>query len=299
MASNFMKNCLVRTALAATLLVSASWALAEPRQGFLKLYKAKENVATIVNSGQDVMVWQFTPQEGTGPFPGILVLYGLDCLDELPKSELMYKNIAGKVADKGFVVQLVHYFNCTPFTPDEIIELKKNLLAQVPNLKDKPLQPKLEKYYRQWMETAKDGLEYLSKQPMVDKDRVGIIGLSMGGFLGTSLVVEYPDLHVGAVVNVFGGLPPQHHAKVRKLKMKLPPMLIMAAEDDDIVPEAVQRDLFQLLRDTGNRGEAHFYGDTGHGFYDKGRKAIDLNMAMGEALPTAIRFLTKHLQKAK
>ena len=64
-----------------------------------------------------------------------------------------------------------------------------------------------------------------------------------------------------------------------KEKLKLPPTLIIGAEDDDLVPEWFQRDLFLLLRETGNRAEAHFYGDTGHAFLNKEGKA-DMALAL-------------------
>src|SRR5262249_38942191 len=158
-------------------------------------------------------------------------------------------------------------------------------LSAVADLRTKPLEPELEKYYRTWMTTARKAVESLRADPRVDGDRVAVVGLSLGGFLASSVVVEYPELKVKALVNVFVALPAQQYAKVRKEKMKLPPILIIGAEDDDIVPEAFQRELFLLWRETNNRGEAHFYGNVGHAFVtDKKTNAVDLDLAMKEAL---------------
>ena len=111
----------------AALLTAVSFLFPTASQAGLKLYKAKESEASFESGGKKIKVWQFTPKEGDGPFPGIIVLYGIDCLDELPKTELLYKNVAGKIADSGYVVHMVHYFNCTPLDPKDATAVRKSL----------------------------------------------------------------------------------------------------------------------------------------------------------------------------
>ena len=53
---------------------------ASAQVGF-KLYKAKESDTAFISGGHKIPVWQFTPSEGEGPFPGIVLLYGLDGID--------------------------------------------------------------------------------------------------------------------------------------------------------------------------------------------------------------------------
>jgi dienelactone hydrolase len=284
--------------VAAALAVIATLTPASAPAGF-SLYKADETKTTFTSGGQKIEVWQFTPKEGTGPFPGVVLLHGIDGLDDLITNkniQLLYRILAGKIAEKGFVVHFVHYFQRTPINAKDVDQLKKDLKN---NLLDKSKKPdeKLEKLYRAWMETVQHAVKNLRETKDVDKDHIGLVGLSMGGFVATSVAVEDPGLGIAALANVFGGLPPQHCEQVRKAgKPKLPPILIMGGEDDKIVPEQVQRELFELWRSAGGRGEAHFYGDVGHAFYDAKRDAIDQDLALNEALPVAIRFLRRHLQ---
>lgn len=258
-------------------------------------YRAKKTETAFESGGERIKVWRFTPAEGKGPWPGIVLLHGLDGMDEMERVQLLYMIVAGKVADKGYVVDFIHYFDRSKIKAEDAKPLKLALQKQLLDLELKQPDPKLEKLYRSWVETVKDGVEFLRQNPKVEKDHIGALGLSLGGFLATSLVVDYPGQRLCCLANVFGGLPPTHQAKVRVNKLKLPPILIMAGEDDDIVPEKFQRDLLDLWRETGNRGEAHFYGGVGHAFFDKELNAVDQNLALNEALPTAIRFLNRHL----
>jgi dienelactone hydrolase len=227
------------------------------------------------------------------------LLYGLDGWDELPKVQMLYKTVAGKIAEKGFVVHFIHYFERTPLDPKNLEEIKMALLTKVLERPGDTHHPKLNEFYHLWMHTVKAGIEHFKKSEDVDPDHIGLLGLSMGGFISTTLTVTEPELKIGALVNVFGGLPPEVRESVAAAKPKLPPLLILGAEDDEIVPEKFQRAVFDLWRSTGNKAEAHFYGGIGHGFLNKRRDAVDLEVAMNEALPTAIRFLRRQLQPAK
>jgi dienelactone hydrolase len=281
-----------------TLLAAAALLVPSPSQAGFKLYKAKESDTAFVSGGHKIKVWQFTPSEGEGPFPAVVLLYGLDGMDTLQKDkslQTLYKTVAGKIADKGFVVHMVHYFERTPLPEKDIGDVKKKLLDGVQALKYHPLDPNLRKLYEAWMGTVLDSVAFLRQSKDVDKDRIGIMGLSMGGFLGTSVVVDHPDLKISALVNVFGGLPPLQYDAVSKAKT-LPPLLVIGGEEDDIVPVTFQRELYGLWCTTENCREAHFYGNVGHAFFDKSRNAIDTDLALNEALPMAIRFLKRHVQ---
>jgi dienelactone hydrolase len=261
----------------------------------------KSSDAKFTSGGETIKVWQYVPGAGEGPFPGIVLLNGIDGLDLLQtdfRVQLLYRTLASKLAQQGYVVHFVHYFNRTPFKKEDIATVKDGFMKQTQKgNKNNPPDPKLEQHFRDWMATVKDGVAFLREdKKLVNPERIAVVGLSMGGFVGTAAAVEYPELKLAALANIFGGLPPQAQAKVRKEKMKLPPLLIMAGEEDEIVPEIYQREMFQLWRDTGNLCEAHFYGGVGHAFYDKRTKSFDQDMALNEALPTAQRFLKRNLQ---
>jgi dienelactone hydrolase len=258
------------------------------------------------SGGQTIKVWQYVPGTGQGPFPAIVLLNGMDGFDLSPtelKVQLVYRTLASRFAQQGYVVHFVQYLQRTPLQKDEIAAVRSGFLQQTAPRKDNQkvaLDPNLERYYKDWVATVRDGVAFLRHdKKLVDTEHVAIVGLSMGGFVGTSAVVEYPEMKVAAVANIFGGLPALYANKVRKDKMKLPPLLIMSGEDDDVVPEKYQVELFQLWRETNNSCEAHFYEGVGHAFFDKRIDGYDIDLALKEALPTAQRFLRRHLQPAK
>jgi dienelactone hydrolase len=292
-----MQSLRGRVGLAAAALTLVLAVAPTTARAGLPTFKAKKTETSFIAGDATIRVWQYAPTEGKGPWPGVVLLYGLDGLDpdEFAKSQLIYALIAGKIAEKGFVVHLVLYFDRVKFDAKDIPDLKLALRRQLLDLEQKGVDAKTEKLYRAWMATVKEGVDNLRKNKDVDDKRIGLVGVSMGGFLGTSVVVEYPGLKLLCLGNIFGGLPPPEYAKVRDNKLKLPPLMVMGGEEDDIVPEKFQRDLFDLWRATGNRGEGHFYGGVGHAFYDKAAGAIDRELAFNEALPAAIRFLKRHL----
>ena len=236
-------------------------------------------------------------------FDGLLNgIDGLDLLQTDLKVQVLYRTVASKLSQQGYVVHFVHYMNRTPFKKDEIPTVKAGFLRQTQNASENgpkapDLEPKLEQHYREWVDTVRDAVKDLREDKgLVDGDHMAIVGLSMGGFVGTSVVVAYPELKIAALANIFGGMPLQQQDQARKEKMKLPPLIIMGGEEDDIVPEFYQRQVFKLWRDSGNSAEAHFYAGYGHAFFDKRTNTFDQNMALNEALPTAARFLKRYLQ---
>jgi dienelactone hydrolase len=245
-----------------------------------------------------IKVGQYAPGEGKGPFPGIVLLHGIDGIDLLRTNlqvQFLYGTVANKIARDGYVVHFVHYFHRTPLKKDDIPKVKEDLQKQLVSDQTK-FDPKLVQLYHDWVDTCVDSVKFLQKHKDVDRSKTGVVGLSLGGFLATSLVVKHPEQKVACLANLFGGMVPGISEQVRKDKMKLPPILIMGGEEDDVVPEKFQRELFLLWRETGSSAEAHFYGNLGHAFYDKRTKNYDQNMALNEALPTAIRFLKRNLQ---
>ena len=294
---------LTRVFLAAAVLTAAVWAFHTPipAQAGIKLYKAKESETSYMSGGKKIKVLKFAPSEGEGPFPGIALIHGLDGIDLLEKDksiQLLYKTVAGKIADKGFVVYIFYYFQRTPMSEIEAAEVKKQFLDHVPRMKAKPFDAKLQKLYEEWMDTVQDGIAFMRKDPKeVVGDKIGVLGLSLGGFLGASLAVDRPAVNIAALVDVFGGLPPQLYEKAQKAK-NLPPLMVMGGEEDEIVPVIFQRELYGLWSKTEFCREAHFYGNLGHAFFDKQRGAIDMDVALNEMLPTAIRFLKRHVAVA-
>src|SRR5207249_1296415 len=142
------------------------------------------------------------------------------------ETRLLYDQLCGRMAQKGYVVHLVHYCNCKPFSKDQAKKVEEALLEHIHSRDGKKPDPTIEDCYPLWMTTSQEGVKFLRQskdakgKPLVDGGHVGVVGLSMGGFIATSMVVENPGLKVAVLANIFGGLPEQHHKKVRDANPK-------------------------------------------------------------------------------
>jgi dienelactone hydrolase len=282
------------------LIVSAGPKPAQAGFGFS--FDAIESAGTFQFGKETIHYWQFEPKnKGKGPFPGVLVLHGIEGLGGFDNPIAKdYKQFCKMVASYGYVVHFVHYMDSTPkdcwpqSTRRPIARLqtsfKESLLAPA-GMEDKALK----KRFEEWMACVNKGLENLQGQNgKVDKDRVGVIGLSMGGFLATSLAVTQPKtFRPQAIVVAFGGMPQQLHSdKIGAL----PPILLISGKLDDIVPFQHTLDVCKCLK-ANKCNLRHEAFDCGHMFFDqKG------NFQLGTALKAqgmAREFLEQYVDKAK
>ncbi|HCI28577.1 MAG TPA: PHB depolymerase family esterase [Fervidobacterium sp.] len=84
----------------------------------------------------------------------------------------------------------------------------------------------------------------IDKHP-VDTDRIYITGLSMGGFGAITLLTLHPEKFAAGVIMCGGG-----NAK-RLLRIKHVPLWLFHAEDDDVVPVDLSREVVEILRNLG------------------------------------------------
>jgi dienelactone hydrolase len=304
----FASLCTVLVLALGCLIVSAGPKPA--RAGFGFSFDAIESAGTFQCGKETIHYWQFEPKnKGKGPFPGILVLHGIEGLEGFAVAggrrrldnaiAEEYKKILKMVASYGYVVHFAHYMDSTPqdcwphSTRRPIARLqtsfKDSLLAPA-GKEDKGVKMRFE----QWMACVNKGLENLQGQNgKVDKDRIGVIGLSMGGFLATSLAVtESKTFRPKAIVVAFGGLPPQlHKGKIGPL----PPILLISGKLDDIVPFQHTLDVVKCL-EANKCTVRHEAFDCGHMFDLNGK--FQLVIAL-KALGMAREFLEQHVDKAK
>ena len=92
----------------------------------------------------------------------------------------------------------------------------------------------------------------------IDRDRVYVTGLSMGGYATWNLACRYPDRFAAAVPICGGGNP--HLAQF----MKDIPTWIFHGAEDDIVSIGESERMVAALREAGGNVEFTVYPDTGH-----------------------------------
>jgi carboxymethylenebutenolidase len=246
--------------------------------------KPAEYASDAFNSaGKNVHVWRFDPK-AEGKRPAVLLLHGADGGVGV---EGMYCAAAKRLADKGFVVFIVHYLDATkPEDGGEISDLVKRAVRGEATKKEKL---RVQRYFAVWTGCVSDAVRYVRKQPAVDGEPIGIVGLSLGGFVGLSCAAD-KKLNVAAVVSGFGGLPKEKRDTVKWL----PPTLVVHGEKDEVVPVAEAHALKELADANKLPITVKIYPNVGHVF-GIGKGKFDV-FAFSEAEQLMMKHLDKHLK---
>jgi carboxymethylenebutenolidase len=223
-------------------------------------------VDTFTAGGKSIPVERFTPK-ARGKHPAVLLLHGSDSLQATGS---LYRSNAAALANQGYVVLLVHYLDRT-----EVAQVNPKALR--------------EKDLAAYLDTVRQAVLYARRQPGVDPERVGVVGVSLGACLGLAAAAQQ-DLKTAAVVDLFGGLP----EKYRKTVRSLPPTLILHGDADKVVPVEEAYALCGFMVANRFPCEIEIYRDLGHCFLD-GQGTIQLDKAL-DAQCRAIAFLKKHLK---
>ena len=197
------------------------------------------------------------PVEGAAACPGLLLLHGADGLSW---NGDRYRLAAGLIAAAGYHVALLHYLDRTGDRRVDYGTLRD----------DYPL----------WAATVRDGVTWLAGQPGVIPDRLGLVGVSLGGAL--SLSTAAADSRVKAVVEYSGPVPED----LPKSGTKLPPTLVLHGEVDRIVPADHARRLERMLDEAGTPHEVQIYPGQGH---------VLSGAAQFDAASRVTAFLSRHL----
>jgi carboxymethylenebutenolidase len=192
-----------------------------------------------------------------GPFPALLVIHG----SSGPVSSFV-GGYAQQLANLGYVVFFVHYFDATGTSYASFSGIRTHFPA--------------------WMITLADAITFARRHPKVDSRRIGMLGVSLGGYLSLSLAAKDP--RITTVVSVMGGMPPEIISETRRM----PPTLLLHGEADAVVPVSEAYAVEALLKQLGTKHELKIYPGQGHSFH--GTAQID-------ALTRTLRFLNKHLKQ--
>lgn len=197
-----------------------------------------------LTGGKPVAIDVFTPDK-PGRYPIVLALHGSGGLYS------GYLQFPQMLADRGFAVFLPHFFQTTDTTwaSPSVIHEK----------------------FPSWMIAISDALDFAQDYEQADAQRIGIVGFSLGAYLGLSLGSQ--QSRVKAVVNFFGGLPDHFAQQVRHL----PPVLILHGDCDRVVPVSEAHAIEAMYRERNAPYEIKIYKNAGHGFnglnmLDAGRK---------------------------
>lgn len=189
-----------------------------------------------------------------GKAPAVLILHGAHGLGD---GSLFYPQ-AKALAEKGITAFVIHYF-------DGITQARK-------------ASPTL---YDERERVIAEAVSYVSRQAYVDPDRIGIFGLSLGGF--HALALGSRDPRIQAVVNVVGAMPSEVQ---RRGVVRMPPTLVLHGDKDATVPVRRAYELTNLLEEIGAEHEVKIYKGQGHTFRGD---------AQQDSIDRTVGFFERHL----
>ena len=139
------------------------------------------------SQGKNIGVVVYEPQRA-GTFPALLVIHG----SSGPVSSFV-GNYARQLANLGYVVCFVHYFDATGTGYASYSAIRT--------------------YFQSWLMTIADAISFAERHPKIDSQRIGLLGVSLGGYL--SLSVASKDSRVSAVASLMGGMPEEFLSEAR------------------------------------------------------------------------------------
>lgn len=195
-----------------------------------------------------------------GAQPAVLIVHGADGLRQAPE---VYPRFASLLASRGFHVMIVHYFDRTQTRTADLPTMIQN--------------------FDTWTSTVSDALHWAARQPGVDADRIGLLGVSLGSAIALTLGTREPG--VKCIVEFFGVLPDTSATAAGRV----PPTLVLHGDQDPVVPVSAAYQIEQFLTRCEADFEVKIYAGQGHGFY--GQAQID-------AESRTLNFFAKHLNGA-
>jgi carboxymethylenebutenolidase len=195
--------------------------------------QVQETVEQYRSGETSVTVECFSPG-AKGKYPAVFLLHGAGGLD--PGTASAFREIGRGLAAQGYVVLIPHYFEKTGhkfgtrFRADEIPS---------------------------FTEALQDGIEFAVTSGIVDPERIGLVGYSLGAYL--AFFQSTRDPRVKAIVSCSGSLPVGW-------KAKFPPALILQGSKDKGSPTQRLKAFEEKLKTTETPYATHVYRWLGHNF---------------------------------
>ncbi len=178
-----------------------------------------------------VTVETFAPAAGE-KLPAILLLHASGGLDATAD---VFREMAHDLASQGYVVYFPHYFERTGHIAGRAAG--RDMAA--------------------FNEAILDAVELAAANPIVDADRIGLLGYSMGSYLAFYRAGR--DKRIKAIVSCSGHLPVES-------KSDFPPVLILQGSNDPGSPLASVKAFEELLKSKDIPYATHIYRRMGHNF---------------------------------
>jgi dienelactone hydrolase len=183
-------------------------------------------------ASKSIRVERFEPAT-PGKCPAVILVHAVDGLEAFG---WLYRQQASKYAGEGYVVLLVHYFDRTRGTKENLKTLKESfrLFFDTKAVKHPNDVLVMRQHFTAWVETIRQAVRYAAALPRVDSRRIGLAGFSLGAALALAAAGEEEPKgrQIATVVALFGCLPPDMREGIRGL----PPTLMIQGDVDERVP---------------------------------------------------------------
>ncbi len=197
--------------------------------------------------------------------PAILILHGASGIGD----GAFYRSAAEIFAERGYVTFTPHYLAATPQpaapAPKSAAKStgKKSAASKKAAAKDPTPDGSVRAGFAVQQRILLDALDAIAANPYVDARRIGVFGMSLGGFHALNLSARDP--RVAAVVNMAGAL------RGNNMPDHLAPTLALHGAKDAVVPVGRARTLARQLKEHGIAHDVVIYPDQGHFFRGKAR----------------------------
>jgi len=215
---------------------------------------------------------------GTGQASGFLALSPNDTrqpallvLQEFWGLNEHIKDVTRRVAGEGFVALAPDMYDGKVTT--DPVQARQLLTAMDPAVA---------------LEKLNGAVAFLKDHPQVDKEKIGVIGFCMGGFLALNLACHNRDIRVATPF--YGRIPPD-----TVLNNLTAPVLYIFGEQDHHLPAADVDRLEAFIRKTGRNGGVVRYPQADHAFFNDTRKEVYREADARDAWVRALAFLREHL----
>jgi carboxymethylenebutenolidase len=211
--------------------------------------------------------------DGEGPFPAIVVIQHAGGVDTFVQA------IVGRLVEAG-------YFAAAPDLYHRQDSREGGPMDKLKLLRD----PELEV-------DVGATVDYLSRHPLVDADKLGIIGFCMGGrvaFLSAELYSQFRAVvaYYGGNIMVSWGDGPAPFALSKDLHCPL--LFHFGAEDRNPSPDDRVK-LDEELTRLGKEHEFHAYENAGHAFMNFANPNMYREQAATTSWPRTLEFFARHL----